>query len=203
MDEKRYIISDAANLVKVEAHVLRYWEEELELVIPRNEMGHRYYTEKNIEEFQRIKDLKEQGYQLKAIKALIHSRDEEEQGVKETALRPQREYTIDTTRHAAVAQAQPSRDTASSMERFQALMNEIVKNAIAQNNADLGKEVTHQVAERILKEMNYLMRTQDEQEEERFRKLDEAIRSCQKGRRGREKRKAGNGRHMLSPKPNL
>ena len=24
----------------VEAHVLRYWEEELELEIPRNEMGH-------------------------------------------------------------------------------------------------------------------------------------------------------------------
>lgn len=209
MDEKRYIISDAANLVKVEAHVLRYWEEELELVIPRNEMGHRYYTEKNIEEFQRIKDLKEQGYQLKAIKALIHSRrddhhDEGEAMEKETALRPQREYTIDTTRHTpVVAAVQQSHDTASNMERFQALMNEIVKNAIAQNNADLGKEVTHQVAERILKEMNYLMRTQDEQEEERFRKLDEAIRSCQKGRRGREKRKSGNGRHMLSPKPNM
>ena len=209
MDEKRYIISDAANLVKVEAHVLRYWEEELELVIPRTEMGHRYYTEKNIEEFQRIKDLKEQGYQLKAIKALIHSRrddhhDEGEAMEKETALRPQREYTIDTTRHTpVVAAVQQSHDTASNMERFQALMNEIVKNAIAQNNADLGKEVTHQVAERILKEMNYLMRTQDEQEEERFRKLDEAIRSCQKGRRGREKRKSGNGRHMLSPKPNM
>ena len=42
--ERIYMISDAANIVNVESHVLRYWEEELELQIPRNEMGHRYYT---------------------------------------------------------------------------------------------------------------------------------------------------------------
>ena len=49
MNEVRYIISDAANKVSVEPHVLRYWEEELDLKIPRNEMGHRYYREKDIE----------------------------------------------------------------------------------------------------------------------------------------------------------
>ena len=43
MDKQRYMISDAAALVNVESHVLRYWEEELELTVPRNEMGHRYY----------------------------------------------------------------------------------------------------------------------------------------------------------------
>ena len=31
--EKIYMISDAAKQVKVEAHVLRYWEEELELPV--------------------------------------------------------------------------------------------------------------------------------------------------------------------------
>ena len=45
MDEVHYLISDASRKVDVEAHVLRYWEEELELAIPRNEMGHRYYTD--------------------------------------------------------------------------------------------------------------------------------------------------------------
>ena len=43
--EKIYMISDAAKNVKVEAHVLRYWEEELKLPVRRNEMGHRCYTE--------------------------------------------------------------------------------------------------------------------------------------------------------------
>ncbi len=41
--------------------------------IPRNEMGHRYYTKENIAEFQRIKELKEQGYQLKAIRMIVHN----------------------------------------------------------------------------------------------------------------------------------
>lgn len=31
MSDVRYMISDAAKLVDVEAHVLRYWEEELDL----------------------------------------------------------------------------------------------------------------------------------------------------------------------------
>ena len=53
MEKVRYMISDAANIVHVESHVLRYWEDELELNIPRNEMGHRYYTKENIAEFQR------------------------------------------------------------------------------------------------------------------------------------------------------
>ena len=73
MEKVRYMISDAANRIQVESHVLRYWEEELELDVPRNEMGHRYYTEENLRQFEEIKKLKEEGYQLKAIKMLIHN----------------------------------------------------------------------------------------------------------------------------------
>ena len=40
MGEIRYLISDASKKVDVETHVLRYWEEELGISIPRNEMGH-------------------------------------------------------------------------------------------------------------------------------------------------------------------
>ena len=58
MERERYMISDAAAIVNVEAHVLRYWEEELELDIPRNEMGHRYYTKENLAQFLKIKELK-------------------------------------------------------------------------------------------------------------------------------------------------
>ena len=71
MEEKKYMISDAAKQVEVESHVLRYWEEELGLSISRNELGHRYYTEDNIKLFKNIKMLKEQGFQLKAIKMVI------------------------------------------------------------------------------------------------------------------------------------
>ena len=81
MEKVRYMISDAAALAGVETHVLRYWEEELDLTIPRNEMGHRYYTRENIQEFQKIKELKEKGYQLKAIRMILHNKNPEDAGV--------------------------------------------------------------------------------------------------------------------------
>lgn len=72
MEQKTiYYISEAAKKVQVESHVLRYWEDELELPIMRNEMGHRYYTEQDIKKLQEIKQLKEQGLQLKAIRTVL------------------------------------------------------------------------------------------------------------------------------------
>ena len=75
MKETRYLISETAKLVQVEPHVLRYWEEELGLSIKRNEMGHRYYTDKDLEIFQKIKELKKEGLQLKTIKEKLHEKD--------------------------------------------------------------------------------------------------------------------------------
>lgn len=69
--EKGYMISDASKMLEVENHVLRYWEEELELPIPRNELGHRFYRDSEIKLLRTVKDLKEQGFQLKAIKKLL------------------------------------------------------------------------------------------------------------------------------------
>ena len=71
MKEKRYFISDAAKELEVESHVLRYWEEELNLEIPRNEMGHRYYREEEIQMLKCIKELKARGFQLKTIKQIL------------------------------------------------------------------------------------------------------------------------------------
>ncbi len=84
--EQYLLISDAAKRVQVESHVLRYWEEELKLPIKRNELGHRYYTQKDIERFVQIKMMKERGLQLKAIKMILkngkldvlHNKAEEE-----------------------------------------------------------------------------------------------------------------------------
>lgn len=71
MGEIRYMISEAAKRVHVESHVLRYWEEELNLTISRTEMGHRYYTEDDIQLFCCIKKLKNEGMLLKDLKPLI------------------------------------------------------------------------------------------------------------------------------------
>ena len=45
MEEERYTVSQAAELAGVKSYVLRYWEDELQLNIPRNGKSHRYYTQ--------------------------------------------------------------------------------------------------------------------------------------------------------------
>ena len=190
MEKVRYMISDAAAMAGVETHVLRYWEEELDLTIPRNEMGHRYYTRENILEFQKIKELKEQGYQLKAIRMIIHSQDVE----KAQALYRPDAGTSDghsandllnmpsgcQSRHAFVSSHKDTENGLSAEERmaqFRELMSDIVGRAIAQNNEELSLSISQEVRETVLKEMNYLFREQEESQEERYRKLDAAIRS--------------------------
>ena len=71
MDEKRYLISDAAKVVQAEPHVLRYWEEELGLSISRNDQGYRQYSEEDMELLERIRQWKEKGMQLKAIRLML------------------------------------------------------------------------------------------------------------------------------------
>ena len=71
MGEVRFMISEAAKQVDVESHVLRYWEEELGLTIGRTEMGHRYYTNDDIQLFRCIKKLKDEGMLLRELKPLI------------------------------------------------------------------------------------------------------------------------------------
>ena len=69
--EQRYTVTQTAEILGVRASVLRYWEEELELRICRNEQGHRYYTGNDITLLANIKELKKRGLALRAIKELV------------------------------------------------------------------------------------------------------------------------------------
>ncbi|MDE7321768.1 MAG: helix-turn-helix domain-containing protein [Lachnospiraceae bacterium] len=80
MEKERYLINEAAKEVHVESHVLRYWEEELELPIGRNEQGHRIYTKADIDRFIQIKNWKDQGLQLKAVKTLLNQMCSDNEG---------------------------------------------------------------------------------------------------------------------------
>ena len=185
MDNVRYMISDAANMVNVESHVLRYWDDELDLQIPRNEMGHRYYTEENLQEFQQIKEWKEQGYQLKAIRILVHEeRMKRMAGTKKNA---GTQLVASEPIHKTEVQTQ-NRVSGDKLEQFQDMMTAIVRTALEENTEYIGQELGRHVEDKVLKEMNYLMREQDEAEEERFRKLDAAIRAQKKGRRSKEEK---------------
>ena len=69
--EKCYTVAETVELTGVKSYVLRYWEDELSLPIRRNELGHRCYTQDDIQLFLNIKELKNRGLQLRAIHDLL------------------------------------------------------------------------------------------------------------------------------------
>lgn len=194
--EKIYMISDAAKQVQVETHVLRYWEEELKLNTKRNEMGHRYYTQEDVSQFCKIKELKEQGLQLKAIRSMLkngallsqtelfqHSGESSEFG-EELGKR----HVVMVKKGEFLPLQEENREQKSI--RLQQLLREMIMEALRDNNKEFGQEIK----ESLLKELDYQFRIQEEREdireeerigrqEEHYRQVDELIRSCnQKGK---------------------
>ena len=69
----KYTISDVSEITGYAPHVLRYYEKEFEIEIPRTDSNHRYYTIKEIELIQYIKLLQDKGFGNKQIKLIITS----------------------------------------------------------------------------------------------------------------------------------
>ncbi len=218
MEEVRYLISDAAAKVNVEAHVLRYWEDELELPISRTQLGHRYYTEEDIQTFRNIKELKERGFQLKAIKVLLPElrRKEMKKGentvlqmgeklaqtaaaredapqkpdcagkaCKDEAVREPEQNGAEQEEGAKEEQILPGKGTKELLEmdidldklaRFESIMENVFRQTLQDNN----QELENRISDSVLNGMDARMQIQEEKEEVRYRKLDEAIRMHQK-----------------------
>jgi DNA-binding transcriptional MerR regulator len=68
-----YSISEVAEITGYASHVLRYYEKEFEIEVPRKESNHRYYTYREIELIQYIKMLQDKGFGNKQIKLIISS----------------------------------------------------------------------------------------------------------------------------------
>ena len=177
MDEKRYLISDAAKAVQAEPHVLRYWEEELELPIQRTELGHRYYTEEDIQTFQNIKELKERGFQLKAIKVLLPELKKrkgdpsddlaelEQKIVSQGKEQPETNITL-----------LPLNPDLDKFQQFEEIMTSLFRQTLKENN----EELENRISDSVLQGMDMRIQMREEKEEERFRRLDEPIRLHQK-----------------------
>ena len=71
MENRTYLVTEAEKLTGEKAHVLRYWEDELGMEIHRNSLGHRCYTAQDIQIFLGIRELKKKGLHLKAIRELM------------------------------------------------------------------------------------------------------------------------------------
>lgn len=86
MDDRKLSISEVSEILGYETHVLRYYEKEFGLEIPRNEVNHRYYTDNEIEILKKIKKLQQKGYSNKQIKLILNSPDLIEKGTDEACV---------------------------------------------------------------------------------------------------------------------
>jgi len=198
VEEVRYMISEASKRIDVEAHVLRYWQKELNLPISRNEMEQRYYKETDIELFRKVKQLKEQGFQLKAIKMLLPNLNKQGKFDAEDVFQQngeQKENVIvmlqeDGHNREETGTSLMATETSHGIEetsevklgQFNTIMNQIIMSALKENNGVLSEEIGMNVTGNVIKEMNYLMRIREEKEEERYKKFDSTLRDYQTGR---------------------
>lgn len=68
-------IGEMAERFNTTIQTIRWYEKELNLNIPRNELGQRIFGKAEIELFEKIFFLKEQGLNLKAIKKILENND--------------------------------------------------------------------------------------------------------------------------------
>lgn len=182
MGDVHYMISEAAKHVGVESHVLRYWEEELDLPIGRTEMGHRHYTEEDIQLFSCIKELKEQGLLLKEIKQLLPDM------LRTKALLKARKSDAPKAATSINEVADPQ-DPALSV--YQPLLEESLRKILLENNQILEGSLGKSVSEKVTKEMDFLLQAKERLEEDRYRKLDHLLRQQQALRKEASKSAAG------------
>ena len=97
---KRYFtISEASNLCNVEAHVLRYWEQEFSQLSPIKRRGNRrYYQRHDVMLIRHIKELLyDNGYTIKGAKQKLsdEASDQEIKSSSISAIRSELESIID------------------------------------------------------------------------------------------------------------
>lgn len=198
MGEIRYIISDASKKIDVEQHTLRYWEEELELHILRNEMGHRYYREEDIELLKAVKLLKEKGYQLRAIKMLLpqiqqqlcnsesHDLGTEAldwlQDQQDTLGQDNEVNYIPAKTNEGRTQQGNTQGQPEKLEQFRDIMTNLIQSVLQESTDIMADNISEVVSTTVIKEMDYLLRMKEEREEERFKQFDRTLRELQSSR---------------------
>lgn len=181
MGDVHYMISEAARRIGVESHVLRNWEEELNLSIDRTEMGHRHYTEDDIQLFSCIKELKEQGMLLKEIKNILPDMLRTKALLREKRKAELQNCSPQTPDSAEgdAPRAEKSLPSDSDIQEIQDLFGIVVRKIISDNNPILEEHICKEITEKVAKDMDFLLQAKDRLEEERYRKLDHLIRQQQ------------------------
>lgn len=166
--EKCYTVAETVELTGVKSYVLRYWEDELSLPIRRNELGHRCYTQDDIQLFLNIKELKNRGLQLRAIHDLLPK------------LMKKEESEVIITQGQDQIQLLESEDMEKEEKIKEHYQEEFLENIVNNEKKSDSKILEFQeILERLITQELHAKK----EGEERWRTLDAAIRRQQMARR--------------------
>ena len=164
MEEQLYKISEASQILDMKSHVIRNWENDLGLECPRNESGHRLYTQRHIDILLTVKMLKEHGFTLKQIRLLMPNIDtlNNMDPTTLTSLKKRMDSCIispagpiHNIQHINGANTNSSNLNSYTAEDLRELLIDIVTNAISENIDAISREIGKNVSELVSKEMNY------------------------------------------------
>ena len=69
--KEKYTITELSEILQITDHALRFYEREFELTIPKDERGRRYYTAAMANMMYKIKVMRSEGLEIKAIKKIL------------------------------------------------------------------------------------------------------------------------------------
>lgn len=69
--KERYSITELSEMLQISDHALRFYEKEFELTVPKDERGRRYYNTALANIMYKIKVMRSEGLEIKAIKKIL------------------------------------------------------------------------------------------------------------------------------------
>ncbi len=221
---KIYQVSEAAEELGMEVYTLRYWENQLGIEVPRNAAGHRYYEDEQLELFRGVKRLKDAGFGLRQIKAMaermpavaalpddkledlrkriagIEAEQEEAAVLHRSSSAVERGKFSLCVGGAAESTVPAAEEHTDGVRMLQEGMTKWLGEVLQRNNEQLSQRIEEGVSERMARELRFLFRQQEEQEEERYRRLDRTIREYQQARANARQQQNGRENFLLTRK---
>lgn len=184
MNEKIYTIKEVATILDIEAYVLRYYEKELDLQIHRNPQGHRIYTQKDIVVLQQIKELREQGLELKGIRNVIHTLDEEGiESLSQVSATSIKGITHPHPTTVADIDIDITDKDDQKVKQFSLIIKEMLKQTLVEygeeNKIQLKNELSQEMDIMMSKKIMELEEAQQLKDEEYYKRIDETMREMQ------------------------
>lgn len=71
--KERYTITELSDYLQITDHALRYYEREFKICVPKDARGRRYYPPELANIMYQIKNMREQGLEIKAIRNILQS----------------------------------------------------------------------------------------------------------------------------------